>query len=228
MEYALVGWHDDPGGGPKLRLDYRAFAYAGKFVTSSTGVAVARDDADPWSLDDESDEPEDADSGDDADSGNDVGDVDPSAVDGPPRIGDPTIVAGVAFNEDRTDDGTLWLRYVTVRTDRRREGIGPHLVAFVCERARDRGYARCRIAVNNVYSYEALSKVGFAYTGRETGLAELVLDRDLGSESTPDAETYRRGLGVFRDRDLSAAEERFLDAREGADPPATIDSPGRT
>ncbi|WP_380678084.1 GNAT family N-acetyltransferase [Salinigranum sp. GCM10025319] len=220
MEYALVGWHDDPGGGPKLRLDYRVFAYAGKFVTSSTGVAVVRDEADPWSLDD-------AGTPDDADSGDDTGDVDPGA-DGPPQIGDPTVVASVAFNEDRTDADTLWLRYVTVRADRRGEGIGPRLVAFVCERARERGYARCRIAVNNVFSYEALAKVGFAYTGRETGLAELVLDRDLGNESTLDAETYRRGLAVFRDRDLSPAEERFLGARADADPPTPIHPPEGT
>ncbi|WP_318569313.1 GNAT family N-acetyltransferase [Salinigranum marinum] len=206
MEYALVGWHDDPGGGPRLRLDYRAFAYAGKFVTSSTGTAVARDDDDPWALD------HDHTSGD--------GDVD-----GPSRIGDPTVVAAVAFNPDRTDGDTLWLRYVTVRGDRRGEGIGPRLVAFVRERACDRGYARCRIAVNNVFSYEALSKVGFAYTGRETGLAEVVLDCDLRGVSEIDAGTYRRGLDVFRERDLSPEERAFLDEREGAEPPTLVDPP---
>ncbi|WP_276260529.1 GNAT family N-acetyltransferase [Haloglomus litoreum] len=38
VAYAVLGWPDD---GPTLRLDYRAFAYAGKFVMSSTGKAVA-------------------------------------------------------------------------------------------------------------------------------------------------------------------------------------------
>jgi GNAT superfamily N-acetyltransferase len=202
MEYAFLGWHDGHGGegddGPRLRLDYRAFAYAGKFVTSSTGVAVVRDPTDPLDVD--------------------VG------ADEPPQIGDPTVVAAVAFNEDRTDAETLWLRYVTVRTDRRGAELGPRLVAFVCARARERGYERCRIAVNNVFSYEALSKVGFAYTGRETGLAELVLDRELDGSGV-DADTYQRGLEVFRNRDLSAAERAFLASREGADPPERVGAP---
>ena len=203
MEYAFLGWHDGHGGGgddgPRLRLDYRGFAYAGKFVTSSTGVAVVRDPTDPLDVD--------------------VG------VDEPPQIGDPTVVAAVAFNEDRTDAETLWLRYVTVRTDRRGEGLGPRLVAFVCDRARERGYERCRIAVNNVFSYEALAKVGFAFTGRETGLAEVVLDRDLRGGSGVDTDTYQRGLDVFRGRDCSDAERAFLKARDGAGPPERIDPP---
>lgn len=199
MDYVLVGWQDSEEGGPRLRLDYRAFAYAGKFVMSSTGVAVVRDETDPLELD-----------------------IDP---DEPPQIGDPAIVAAVAFNEDRTDSQTLWLRYVTVRADRRGSGIGPRLVAFVCSRARERDYARCRIAVNNVFSYEALSKVGFSYTGRETGLAEVVLDRDLRGSDEVDADTYQRGLDVFRGRDCSDAERAFLAAREGTAPPERIDPP---
>jgi GNAT superfamily N-acetyltransferase len=201
MEYAIRGWHDDPDGGPRLRLDYRAFAYAGKFVMSSTGTAVVCDEADPWQPD-----------------------TDAWAADEPSQIGDPTVVAAVAFNEDRTDAEALWLRYVTVRADRRGEGIGPRLVAFVCERARERGYGRCRIAVNNAFSYEALAKVGFAYAGRETGLAEVVLERDLGVDPSVDPDTYRRGLATFRERDLSAEERAFLDEREAAGPPAVIDS----
>ncbi|WP_135663402.1 GNAT family N-acetyltransferase [Halorhabdus rudnickae] len=40
MEYTLLGWPED---GPTLDLDHERFAYAGKFVISSTGKAVARD-----------------------------------------------------------------------------------------------------------------------------------------------------------------------------------------
>jgi len=39
MEYALVG---GPDSGTTLRLDYRAFAYAGKFVVGAPGKAVLR------------------------------------------------------------------------------------------------------------------------------------------------------------------------------------------
>lgn len=41
MEFALLGWPEDDH---PLRLDYRKFAYAGKFVMTSTGKAVVGDD----------------------------------------------------------------------------------------------------------------------------------------------------------------------------------------
>jgi GNAT superfamily N-acetyltransferase len=40
MEFVCLGW---PPDGPTLRLDYRRFAYAGKFVTPTTGKAVVPD-----------------------------------------------------------------------------------------------------------------------------------------------------------------------------------------
>ncbi|RXK49269.1 GNAT family N-acetyltransferase [Halorientalis pallida] len=131
---------------------------------------------------------------------------------------DDETVAAVAFNEDRTDADTLWLRYVTVREDRRGEGIGPRLCRFAAEHARDRGYDRIQIAVNNPFAFEALSKAGFAFTGDETGIAELVMT--CPGERT--RESYQAGLDVYRERDLSDAERVFLREREGSDPPATI------
>lgn len=168
MELELLGW---PPDGPTLRLDHRRFSYAGKFVMSATGKAVAREGGE--------------------------------------------LVGAVAFNEDRTDPTTLWLRYVTVREDRRGGGIGPRLLAFARDRARERGYERVRIAVNNPFAYEACYRAGFGYTGRRTGIAELVLEHP-DERST---ERYRAGLDEFRERDLSADEEAFLDRRRGADPP---------
>ncbi|MFB6082800.1 MAG: GNAT family N-acetyltransferase [Halorientalis sp.] len=174
MEYALLGW---PPDGPTLRLDYRRFSYAGKFVMSATGKAVAREDE--------------------------------------------AIVAAVAFDEDRTDSDTLRLRYVTVREDRRGEGIGPRLCRFAAGRARDRGYDRVKIAVNNPFAFEALSKAGFAFTGEETGVAELVMVRP--GERT--RESYQAGLDAYRQRDLSETEVEFLREREGRGPPEVIDRP---
>lgn len=129
------------------------------------------------------------------------------------------VLAAVAFNADRTDPDALWLRYVTVREDCRGEGLGPRLCAVVADHATDRGYDRVRIAVNNPYSYEALYKAGFGYTGRETGLAELVLERP-GDRSLA---RYRAGLDRFRERDLSDAEREFVETRDGV--PATVDPP---
>ncbi|MFU8866848.1 GNAT family N-acetyltransferase [Natronococcus sp.] len=181
MEYELLGW---PPNGPKLRLDHERFSYAGKFVMTNTGKAVAREDGE--------------------------------------------VVAAIAFNEDRTDEATLWLRYVTVAGDRRGEGIGPELVRLVRDRATDRGYDRLRIAVNNPFAYEALYRAGFGYTGEATGIAELILEYPAPLDGSSDEganderasrERYQAGLSTFRERDLSSDEGAFLEARRGRGPP---------
>ncbi|MDG5817212.1 GNAT family N-acetyltransferase [Natronococcus sp. A-GB7] len=181
MEYELLGW---PPDGPKLRLDHEWFSYAGKFVMTNTGKAVAREDGE--------------------------------------------VVAAIAFNEDRTDEATLWLRYVTVAGDRRGEGIGPELVGLVRDRATERGYDRLRIAVNNPFAYEALYRAGFGYTSETTGIAELILEYpapvdDTGNEGAngghASRKRYQAGLEEFRERDLSTEEEAFLEARRDRDPP---------
>ena len=172
MEFELLGW---PSAGPTLSLDHERFAYAGKFVMSSTGKAVAREDDE--------------------------------------------ILAAVAFNADRTDDGVCWLRYVTVRVDRRGEGIGPRLCAFVRDRALDRGFEAVRIAVNNPFAFEALHRAGFGYTGETTGIAELVLSYPPADDR---AERYREGFGRFREREFSEAEKTFLEDRRGSDPPDAV------
>jgi GNAT superfamily N-acetyltransferase len=187
VEFAVLGW---PADGPTLRLDYRRFAYAGKFVMSSTGkaVAYALEHGDP---------------------------------------GDPeAILAAAAFDADRTDETTLKLRYLTVRQDTRGGGLGARLAAFVAARAAQRGFERVAIGVNNAFSYEALYKAGFAWTGEESGLAELVLARPADRPAEGDAERYRAGLDRFRNReDLTEAEREFLNARVDADPPTTVSDP---
>jgi len=173
MEFALLGWPEDEH---PLRLDYRRFAYAGKFVMTSTGKAV---------------------------------------------VGDDEPVAAVAFDADRTDPDTLCLRYVTVRRDRQGETLGPRLLRFVRERAVERGYDRVTISANNPFSYQAAYRAGFAFTGEEHGLAELTLEwpGDRG------VERYREGMAVFRDRDLSDAEEAFVAEKLDSDPPDVVPLP---
>src|SRR6056297_357616 len=137
MEFALLGW---PVDDPRLRLDYRRFSYAGKFVTGKAGIAVVRGEL-----------PEEYEST-PADSLPPLPDglSESEFVDG--------ILAAVAFNADRTDPHTLWLRYLTVRNDLRGSGLelGPRLAAFISDRAAAKGYETVRIAVNNVFSYHAL------------------------------------------------------------------------
>lgn len=195
VEFELLGW---PPTGPTLRLDYRTFSYAGKFVMSTTGKAVIRASGDrELPAEPDAELPEE---------------LDPAAL-------ETDVLAAVAFNEDRTDPETLWMRYVTVHADLRGRELGPRLLAIVGGRAEQRGYARCRIAVNNPFAYRAAYKAGFAYTGRETGLAELVLERP----GTRDASRYRAGLESFAERELSAAERTFLGRVLGAGPPERID-----
>lgn len=162
MDFALLGW---PADGPTLELDWRSFAYAGKFVVSGTGKAVARDDG--------------------------------------------AVVGALAFDEDRTDPDVLVFRYVTVRDDRQGEGIGSALLAFGRDRARERGYERVRISVNNPAAYVACHRAGFGFTGRTAGVAELVLEWP----GPPDGPGFRAGLERFAERDLAADDRRRLERR---------------
>jgi GNAT superfamily N-acetyltransferase len=208
LELAFLGWPVDE---PTLRLDYRRFSYAGKFVVGGTGKAVVR-----------------------LRQGVSSPDLPPVDRPLPPELDadefDTDVVAAVAFSADRTDADTLWLRYVSVRQDRRGEGLGPRLVRFVTDRAHDRGYDRVRIAVNNPFAYEALHKAGFAWTGTETGLAELVLEHPSpvdaagnGRSPTTAGERYRAGLDRYRDRDLGEPEASFLARKRGASPPSAVE-----
>ena len=201
MEFAVVGWPVDE---PTLRLDYRRFSYAGKFVTGN-GIAVVRGEV---STEDET-----------VDALPDL----PDGLEASEFVDD--VLAAVAFNADRTDAETLWLRYLTVRRDLRASGLqlGPRLAAFISEQAAEAGYKRVRIAVNNVFSYHALYKAGFASTGRETGLAELVLERPADAPAEQSTATYQAGLDSFGNRtELSEAEQSFISKHADAEPPALV------
>ena len=198
VELAVLG---GPDGGPSLDLDHERFAYAGKFVASATGKAVARE----------------------VDATDDPGD--------PGGPGDGDVVAAASFDFDRTDPSVVRIRYVTVRRDRRGEGLGARLLDFLAEYALGGAgsisgptladVSAVVIAVNNPFAYEAAYRAGFGYTGERTGLAELVLARP-GDRSTA---AYRRGLSAFRERDdLDEAARAFLDEREEAAPPRPLGS----
>ncbi len=180
-----------PADGPTLRLDHREFAYAGKFVVSGTGKAVLR----PAGAPDEAA----ANSGDEYERG---------------------VLAAVSFDADRTDPRCLVLRYVTVRRDRRGEGLGPGLVLALLDRLDGKAFDRARIAVNNPFAYEALSRAGFRYTGEQSGLAEVVLERSVDTPADPDPERYRAGLDALAERELGEEERTFLREHRQRGPPA--------
>jgi len=120
MEYVFLG---KPGTGTTLRLDYRAFAYAGKFVVGKSGKAALRtSDGSPaapeWTPDRSL----------------------PPTVD--ERDFDRNVVAAVSFSPDRTDSDCCRLRYVTVHAARRGEGFGPRLVDRTVSRLAADGFSR--------------------------------------------------------------------------------------
>jgi hypothetical protein len=173
MDVVVLG---DADGGPALRLDHEAFAYAGKFVMTNTGKAVAREHC--------------------------------------------SVIGAAAFNRDRTDERTGWIRYVTVREGARRTEVGARLLDHLAGdmlSGRDPGpFSRVRIAVNNPFAYEAAHKAEFGYTGEQTGIAELLLERP----GDRDGDAYCRGFDRFAERaDLTDDERRFVSSRRDADPP---------
>ena len=214
MEFALLGWAE---ADPTVRLDYRRFSYAGKFVTGGTGVAVIRGENDGSAT---------ATGDNSIDGKSDDTDSLASLPDGVAESAfADDILAAIAFSPDRTDRSTLKIRYLTVRDDCRGDGqqLGPQLVAFLTSKAATAGYDRIAIAVNNVFSYHALYKAGFTYTDRETGLAELVLARPIDEPAVASQSGYQRGLNVFREREgLSAAETEFLGDHSDAVPPRLL------
>lgn len=196
MEYVLLGWAPD---GPRLRLDHRQFAYAGKFARPDTGTAVVREDPAP------------------------------TGGAGPPDPGEPSanqvdpesVLGALSFSPSREDASLLWFRYLDVRADRRGEQLGPRLCRFVLERAYDRGIDEARIAVNNPFAYHALHRAGFGWTGETAGMAELV----LSTGASRDRERYQAGLDEFRERDTPAVVASFLAANRDEDPPSPVTSP---
>ncbi|WP_299331374.1 GNAT family N-acetyltransferase [Haloplanus sp.] len=209
MEFALLGWSSD---GPTLRLDHRRFAYAGKFVVGSTGKAVGRATTNEGDAPDTTGAPN---------------------TNRPPNAAvdtdyDDDVLAAASFSADRTDHDRLCIRYVTVRSDRRGEGLGSRLLAFVAARAADRGYDRVRIAVNNPAAYRAAYRAGFAFTGAETGLAELVCERPATRPTPRDADIYRNGLDRYRERELDDETAAELADARAAGPPDVVDPPGGT
>jgi Acetyltransferase (GNAT) family. len=193
VNFELLG---HPPDAPTLRLDHERFAYAGKFVLSSTGKAVARDPEEPP-------------------AGPDGQTTGSSATDG--------LVGATSFSDDYDDPDRRRIRYVTVREDRRGEGIGPRLLRFTADTlARHTGAVA--IAVNNPMAYQAAYHAGFVWTGEETGMAELLLSYDPG---TGTADRYRAGFDLFAERDLPDPHRAVVDRHADGDPPPVVDVPGR-
>ena len=131
------------------------------------------------------------------------------------------LVGATSFSEDHDQSERVRIRYVTVREDRRGEGIGPRLLCFTADALAER-FAAVAIAVNNPIAYQAAYRAGFVWTGRETGMAELLLSYDSG---VPTADRYRAGLEVFGSRDLPTPHRSLVERHADDSPPSPVPVP---
>jgi GNAT superfamily N-acetyltransferase len=134
---------------------------------------------------------------------------------------DDSVVGAISFSEDHSDSNAVRLRYVTVREDRRGEGIGPRLLRFTAARLVER-YDDILIAANNPIAYEACYRAGFVFTGEETGIAELLMRYQPEGRN---GDRYREGFGVFQDRELPAPHEAVCRRHADGEPPAIVADP---
>jgi GNAT superfamily N-acetyltransferase len=125
------------------------------------------------------------------------------------RSEDGSIVAALSFSPDRAEDEAVRVRYITVRSDLRGEGVGSDLLEHAADCLLGR-YEAVRISVNNPFSYGAARKAGFVWTGEETGLAELVMEKTRPLDGDEAAERHEGALRLLRERDLSDDEEEYL------------------
>ncbi len=138
-------------------------------------------------------------------------------------IEEDAVLAAAAFNADRDQPDRAWIRYLTVRQDRQGEGLGARLARRVTRTLLEGDFEQVSIAVNNPIAYRALYKAGFHFTGRETGIAELV----LAYPGPRDPATYRAGLSRFADRELPDPHESLVEQwlQAGTPPPVVDDIP---
>lgn len=122
---------------------------------------------------------------------------------------DGEILGVVAFDRDRTDGDVMKIRCIEVKAGRRGEGIGSKLARFTTSRLLGEGVDRVEIAVNNPYSFHAMYKAGFRYTGNRSGLREFVM-----SYPGYDTAGYGEGMQEFLEIDDISEEERdFVEQR---------------
>jgi hypothetical protein len=119
------------------------------------------------------------------------------------------IIAAVTTDRHRRHRDRLVVRRVDVRRDARGQGWGPALLQAVLPAAAAADFHTAQINVNNPFAYIAVSKAGFVWTGRTTGLAELIMIRPTDRPCTPTHGRFIAGLSLYRRR-LSPAGRRLI------------------
>ena|GEM_PF-2318745 len=131
-----------------------------------------------------------------------------SRPDRPTRAVD--IVAAVTIDRHRLHPDRLVVRRVDVRRAHRGHGWGPALLASLLPVAAAEGFRTVQANVNNPFAYVAATKAGFAWTGRTTGLAELIMRRPTDHPASCVDGRFIAGLTMFRRRRPSPAGRRLI------------------
>jgi hypothetical protein len=211
MNFEILG---RPPGGPTLDLDHERFAYAGKFVMSSTGKSVVREDgavigAIAFSEDHD----------------------DPDAV----RL------RYVTVQGDRRGDGLgpRLLRYTADSLgstyDRVLIAVNNPIAYQACYRAgfvftgEETGMAELLLVYaprERPSAADADGSGGRSRVADADGSGERSRAADTnGPESDRSSTVYSEGLAVFDGRDLPPAQQAVLDRHRGDSPPPIVDVP---
>ncbi|WP_246084345.1 GNAT family N-acetyltransferase [Salinadaptatus halalkaliphilus] len=195
LEFELLGW---PPDGPKLQLDYRRFSYAGKFVMTNTGKAVARD-------------------------GDEL--VAAVAFNEDRTDADQLWLRYVTVDRERRGDGIgpELLRFARDRAVER--GYNRLRIAvnnpFAYEALYRSGFAYTGETTG-------IAELVLEYPRPDDGGDGVDFGDETDGEGRSARARYQAGLAEFRDRELSDAELDFLDARRDSDPPAPDSSGARS
>ncbi len=120
------------------------------------------------------------------------------------------IIAALTTDRHRVHHDRLVVRTIDVRRAERGNGWGPLLLRSVLPAVATAGYTTVQINVNNPFAYIAACKAGFGWTGRTTGLAELMMTRPTDRPSTWSRGRFIAGLSLYRRRRLATASRGLI------------------
>jgi len=120
------------------------------------------------------------------------------------------IIAALSTDRHRIQENRLVVRTIDVRREARGNGWGPLLLRSVLPAVATAGFETIQINVNNPFAYIAACKAGFGWTGRTTGLAELIMTRPTDRPSRWSRGRFIAGLSLYRRRRLDTASRGLI------------------
>ena len=120
------------------------------------------------------------------------------------------IIAALTTDRHRIHHDRMVVRTIDVRRAERGNGWGPLLLRSVAHAYSTAGFDTVQINTNNPFAYIAACKAGFGWTGRTTGLAELIMTRPTDRPTRWSRGRFIAGLSLYRHPRLDAAGRRLI------------------